>query len=635
MIDAETTKLRLRNYYGHKNLAEVESAIQAFRKENGTHTKLLLPWLWTIGYFILVFQFRVNDYCDEIKMNISKEGAGTAKQRLIRMMYRQYQIFTDYTVEESWSLYHIEGAMMCGSLEEDDEQLTEADQITDSVAVQSLRNRIARNCAKAKFLEVEFPPLELPNFGPVNRTAILNHILSTAGREIPRFTRFFGDVDRRRVVQILEEGLSPAVRRICDEGLFDIESIKSIHLVGEDPASSRHAGVYIHILSPSENALAFWLYIGQSIVLKDRVRLHKSRRHQSQHASLHYFIWNTTMRKKSDFVTLYTASHDELCPTHRQLLLNLAEMWMCCLFQTLSTVHLEKYLPTPGPKPWAGHHLNVALPLFQSFTDSPDQDAVSRQTFTELLRSTDPEIRQWAESLRDAYNQLRNSPDPNLRDYWNQQMRYSMDQDAIAQQAKSISHIQQYLSGKSCQVKFGLTCGQFTFAIPQGLELEFKQGDQVVIQFHLASSEHPRKHVGDARGTDPACRLAVSISGHDGQGRFHAWLLVKGAYKTLCKMNTLVDILEGRAETSLHMSQLNYATSRGTTETAWENFIFKSSCGLGGKYPEGESHTREDYIERDPINQVSRWRNWLPQGQFLPRRTVPPSAGDELLFLVI
>lgn len=337
-----------------------------------------------------------------------------------------------------------------------------------------------------------------------------------------------------------------------------ILSIRKIRFTGKDPARSRHAGVYMHILSPADNPHAFWLYIGQSIVLKDRVRLHNSRRRQSQHASLHYFVWNSTIPKDSDFVTLYTASLDKIHSDHRQLLLNLAEMWMCCVFQTLSAVHLEKHLPAPDEKPWAGHHLNVALPLFQSFSDFPGDDVVSRPTFEKFLRSTNPEIRQWAESLRDAYNQLRNSPDINFRVYWNQQMRYSMDQAASAQQAKSIAHMQSYLAGKSCKVKFGrkwlngnwnistaVTCGQFTFAIPQSFALEFEQGDEINVQFHLADSEHPKKYIMDARKTDPASRLAVSIDGHDGKGNFHAWLLVTGTYKTLCKMNTLVDIVEG------------------------------------------------------------------------------------------
>lgn len=177
-------------------------------------------------------------------------------------MYRQYQIFTDYTVDESWILYHIEMAMawclhyhepqiatlsedlrviwstikdtldlkgdlshgeMLSAPQENHEQLPEADQAMVSIVVQSFRDRIIRNSTKAKFLEVGFAPPDLPNIGPVNRTDILEHILCTAAREIPRFTQLFAEVKQERVAQILEEGVSPAVRRICDQGLFDID----------------------------------------------------------------------------------------------------------------------------------------------------------------------------------------------------------------------------------------------------------------------------------------------------------------------------------------------------------------------------------------------------------------------------
>lgn len=107
--------------------------------------------------------------------------------------------------------------------QEDHEQLMEADKVANSVAAQSLRNRIVRNSTKAKFPEIKFPPSVQPNIGPVNRTEILKHILTKAEREIPRFTRFFEEVSQQRVLEVLEEGLNPAVRRICDEGLFDID----------------------------------------------------------------------------------------------------------------------------------------------------------------------------------------------------------------------------------------------------------------------------------------------------------------------------------------------------------------------------------------------------------------------------
>jgi hypothetical protein len=50
--------------------------------------------------------------------------------------------------------------------------------------------------------------------------------------------------------------------------------------------------------------------------------------------------------------------------------LNLAETWMCCILQTLPPHHLENYLPSSIKSLWAGRHLNIALPLWQSFSES-------------------------------------------------------------------------------------------------------------------------------------------------------------------------------------------------------------------------------------------------------------------------
>lgn len=111
MVDEETVKLRLCDFYGQNNVTEVELAIRTFREENLTQVRLLLPWYWTIAYFIMVFQFRANDHYNEVKICIAEKGPWAAKERLIRTMYRQYQIFTDHTVDEDWSIYHIEMTM--------------------------------------------------------------------------------------------------------------------------------------------------------------------------------------------------------------------------------------------------------------------------------------------------------------------------------------------------------------------------------------------------------------------------------------------------------------------------------------------------------------------------------------------
>jgi hypothetical protein len=88
------------------------------------------------------------------------------------------------------------------------------------------------------------------------------------------------------------------------------------------------------------------------------------------------------------------------------LLLNLVEMWMCNVFQTLPRTSLEKYAPLGSRIAWAGQHLNVALPLWQSFRDNEDSKlweeqamGVSKEGFRDFLFSADPPIRAWLESI--------------------------------------------------------------------------------------------------------------------------------------------------------------------------------------------------------------------------------------------
>lgn len=122
----------------------------------------------------------------------------------------------------------------------------------------------------------------------------------------------------------------------------------------------KEAGVYLHILWLKENPKVFWLYVGQSVCLRDRITDHHSRRHHGTHFCLHYYIWNNPDPEEIDslFVTLYI--DDKQDRPNQQLLLNLAEMWLCCIFQTLTSLHLDQYLPEDVDKSWAGHHLNVA-----------------------------------------------------------------------------------------------------------------------------------------------------------------------------------------------------------------------------------------------------------------------------------
>ena len=48
------------------------------------------------------------------------------------------------------------------------------------------------------------------------------------------------------------------------------------------------------------------------------------------------------------------------------LLLNILEMWCCLMLQTLTKNALAKYLPANMVAPYAGTHLNIAIPLHQA-----------------------------------------------------------------------------------------------------------------------------------------------------------------------------------------------------------------------------------------------------------------------------
>lgn len=86
--------------------------------------------------------------------------------------------------------------------------------------------------------------------------------------------------------------------------------------------------------------------------------------------------------------------------------------------------------------------------------------------------------------------------------------------------------------------------GSFRFTVSQTLGLDVRNGNEVILQYHLTSTPHPHAYALSALKTDPATRLEVSIHGQDSHGDFHCWLRATGECN-LRKMNTLVEILKG------------------------------------------------------------------------------------------
>ncbi|KAF9247790.1 hypothetical protein DTO006G1_6085 [Penicillium roqueforti] len=144
-----------------------------------------------------------------------------------------------------------------------------------------LRIRPKRYASKKDRSPQRSPPNEIPNakrrnwtevagilnktlnLGPVDRTSILEHLISNVRLEMSE--RYSSVLEEFDIARILEDSLSPVVKNICEKGKFDLISLLEI---GQDTETKKEAGVYLHILwREDETTKRFWLYVGQACVL--------------------------------------------------------------------------------------------------------------------------------------------------------------------------------------------------------------------------------------------------------------------------------------------------------------------------------------------------------------------------------
>jgi hypothetical protein len=339
--------------------------------------------------------------------------------------------------------------------------------------------------------------------------------------------------------------------------------------MGEQPNDS---GVYMHILYRRSNPGRFWLYVGQAFKLHERISSHNDPAHRQAQPSLHYHVWDSAEDMVSEFVTL--AVHKITSSRDDQFILNFQEMWMACVFQTMTAKHLEEYLPESVNKAWSGRHLNVAPPIWQGFTGdlAAWKEAIGgTETFEDFLDSPDSAIRGWAWDLRHAFNDLRNSPDPTHRAYYFDVMLRNRKLAEEVCEKRKIENLQRILSEGMTRTIFGgddtqkahlISCSGFAFTISRQLRLGVRVGDLVRLRFHLTATPNPQKYATKASQTDPASRLAVSIEGRGIHGDYNVWLRNHGD-KVVSRMNALVDALEGVPLTeSKEMARRWYVTRR-------------------------------------------------------------------------
>ncbi|KAH8691303.1 hypothetical protein BGW36DRAFT_431855 [Talaromyces proteolyticus] len=312
-------------------------------------------------------------------------------------------------------------------------------------------------------------------------------------------------------------------------------------------------GIYLRILWKRDNPDHFYLYVGQSIQLIQRLNDHRDPKYRRLNPSLHYFIWDLglidpecQMDEKFVFLSIVEGDVD-------RLLLNLLEMWCCLILQTFTKNALLAYLPQGTVGPRGGMHLNVALPIYQSTRG----DAVVDTLHGDLHHSNDPFVQQYYSSLRKGFFGLKNSPNPAMQEYYRTTMRNGQVKKSITLPTKVV---EKALQGMEVVIRTRANCyeqnftiSHFTFNIsPKWVILN--NDDIVIVRCDLHDGVHPHRYATTCQDADPAARLGVHVEGTDTSGKaFEGWLQSDGKMVVL-RMNTFVDLLEGvDLETSMKL----------------------------------------------------------------------------------
>ncbi|KAF3029689.1 hypothetical protein E8E15_004065 [Penicillium rubens] len=228
------------------------------------------------------------------------------------------------------------------------------------------------------------------------------------------------DLLRKGIEDALYNALTPTAKEALEKPSIGLAELIDI---GGSPERDEGTGIYLHILKAHT---LFYLYVGQGIVFSERISFHNDPAKRARHPSLHYKIWELLEKMdgfESIFVKLATFDDRPRGPAE-QLPLNLQEMFLACVLQTLKPSDLEIWLPEDegAQRPWAGLGLNIALPLWQGYSSEDnvpyDQVKMTGTEFSAMLRDSDGLRRQWAIAVRDAYQSLRTHPDSRIQGLW-------------------------------------------------------------------------------------------------------------------------------------------------------------------------------------------------------------------------
>lgn len=302
-------------------------------------------------------------------------------------------------------------------------------------------------------------------------------------------------------------------------------------------------GIYLYILWHKNRSNCFYLYVGQSIQLLERLADYRDPKYRAKHQSLHYYVWDLglvdeELKIEEKFVFLANIEEDV-----HTLVLNLMEMWCSLILQTLTRNALQAYLPNGTLSLYAGGHLNVALPLHQSIQGEIVRDKLS----LDIYHSHDPSIRAYYASLRQNFYSLKLSPNPLLRELYKLKIHAAQSTRAETCRRKSA---QAFIAGRLVKIKLDQWRQRFSIShwnIPVSRKVvHLDNGATLHVECNLLPNRHPNCYATKSQACDPAARLGIRLTGIDTSGKLaDIWLCTSGTLQVF-KMNTFVDMLEGR-----------------------------------------------------------------------------------------
>jgi hypothetical protein len=222
------------------------------------------------------------------------------------------------------------------------------------------------------------------------------------------------------------------------------------------------------------------------------------------------------------------------------------EMWCGLTLQTLTKQTLLQYLPVVRLSSRAGCHLNVASPLNQRVRSDIPNAAI----LGDIYKSDDSALREFYKERGREFRELRNSDDPQLRNYWWDAQKRGCDtrmnnyRDTIRKKALEGTEVVLFIGKTSRSQQFYL--GTAEFRIPKSIAT-LDSTKPLHIQCVITETPDEDRYAKEAHDSEDAARLLIRICGTTSNGEAFGGITQAGGEKTMFKANFLYDMLVGRS----------------------------------------------------------------------------------------